>query len=99
MILALLLVPFLAGMAAFGIRSDRWRRGLLFGTALAHLGLSLTAGYSPPTPLLDGWLALDTPGLLFLGITSILFLAAAAYGIGYLRRDMPREHQDYEEGF
>jgi hydrogenase-4 component F len=37
-----------------------------------------------------GWVALDSPGLLFLTVTSALFLAAAVYGYGYLGREASR---------
>jgi hydrogenase-4 component F len=98
MLLALILVPFLAGLAAFGLRSDIWRRLLLVGSAVTHLGLTIAAGFATPSPILDGWLVLDTPGLLFLGIASTLFLAATVYAIGYLSREDPKERQDFTEG-
>ena len=37
-------------------------------------------------------------GLLFLSITSVLFLAAAVYAVGYLRRERRAAHRDFEEG-
>ena len=40
MILALVLVPALAGVAAVALRHDRARRALLVLTALAHAGLT-----------------------------------------------------------
>jgi hydrogenase-4 component F len=45
------------------------------------------------------WLDLDAAGLLFLSITSVLFLAAAVYAVGYLRTEAGREMADEEEGF
>jgi hydrogenase-4 component F len=52
-----------------------------------------------PVAWSGGWLALDGPGRLFLGITSALFLAAAVYGLAALRREAPGERADFEEGF
>jgi len=43
MLLGLLLIPTVAGLLAFVIRSDRLRRGLLFSTALVHTGLMVAA--------------------------------------------------------
>jgi hydrogenase-4 component F len=95
-ILALLFIPVFAGAAAFSLRADRLRRGLLLGTALAHTGLTLTAWSRPPAPAFSAWLALDAPGLLFLSITSVLFLAAAFYGVGYLQREAVARRDDDE---
>jgi hydrogenase-4 component F len=99
MIPALILVPALAGLAALAIRAHPARRALLLATALAHAGLTALAWVERPEPLLDGWLALDEPGLLFLSITSALFLAASVYGVGYLAREGGQPRRHFEEGF
>jgi hydrogenase-4 component F len=85
MILALLLIPTLAGLAAFFVRANRPRRALLVAAALAHNVLTVLCWIKTPKSLLHGWLALDPTGLLFLTIASLLFIASAIYGIGYLR--------------
>lgn len=99
MIWALLLVPALAGGAAFAMRKDAPRRALLVGAAAAHFVLTGLAGLEivPARPI-HGLLVLDAPGLLILGITSVLFLAAAIYGVGYLAREKKAKHRDFEEG-
>ncbi len=97
MIPALVLVPALAGLAAFALRADGPRRALLVGTACLHAVLTAASFRTPPRPALGGWLALDPPGLLFLGLTSGLFLAAAVYAIGYLKAEKPGERHDLEE--
>ncbi len=97
MILALVLVPALAGLLAFAVRADGPRRALLAGAACAHAALAAAAFLAPPAPAAGGWLALDPPGLLFLGLTSGLFLAAAVYAIGYLRREAHGARPDLEE--
>ncbi|OAI53559.1 NADH dehydrogenase [Planctomycetaceae bacterium SCGC AG-212-F19] len=94
MIAFLLLIPTAAGLAAFVLRSHAAQRTLLVATALAHAGLTLTAWFDPPGPMLDGWLALDSTGLVFLSITSVLFLAAAVYAVGYLRRERVRRREE-----
>ncbi len=99
MLLGLLLLPTLAGLLAFAIRSDAVRRGLLVITAVLHVGLMIASWVTPPAPLLEGWFALDAVGRVFLGITSVLFLAVAVYGLAYLPREQHTTHADFEEGF
>src|SRR5437867_2135219 len=99
MLLALLLVPTVAGLVAFLIRTDGLRRVLLFRSALLHTGITLTTWFAPSPPAVGGWLLLDAVGRIFLSITSILFLATALYGVPYLRRERHTTHTDFEEGF
>lgn len=99
MILTLILLPMLAGAAAFFLPSDRLRRGLLILTAASHTALTGMAWVHQPAPALSGWLLLDELGLLFLSITSVLFLAASFYALGYLRREDWGRRQDFESGF
>jgi hydrogenase-4 component F len=99
MILALLIVPTLAGLLAFALPSSKGRRGLLLAGAAAHAALTLACWRVQPAPALHGWLALDAAGLLFLSITSALFLAAALYAAGYLTRESSKHTTDMEEGF
>lgn len=99
LILALVLTPTFAGIAAFAVRADFLRRALLLFTAVAHAGMTAACWVVRPPPVFNGWLALDAPGLLFLSITTALFLVAAIYGLGYLRREQHASEQDFEEGF
>jgi len=99
MILLLVLIPVSAGIAAFFINSDSIRRGLLLFTATAHCLLTGAAWSYSTVPALGGWLLLDDLGLLFLSITSFLFLIASFYTLGYLRREDWGRRQDFEEGF
>ncbi|MBI4616363.1 MAG: NADH dehydrogenase FAD-containing subunit [Planctomycetes bacterium] len=98
MVLALLLVPALAGLAAFFIRGNAVRRGLLLSAAAAHAILVGFAWHARPESPLPGWIGLDTLGLLFLTITSVLFLAAALYAVGYLAREQGGKRRDFETG-
>jgi hydrogenase-4 component F len=84
MIWALLLIPAAAGILAFVIRPNGPRRVLMFLAAAAHTALVATAWHRLPEPVLRGWLAIDAVALLFLSITSVLFLMATIYAIGYL---------------
>lgn len=99
MIAWLVLLPTVAGVSAFFLRSSAWRRALLVGVALAQAVSTAAAWWHRPQPILDGWLALDATGLLFLSITSGLFLAVAVYAVGYLRIESGHRLADPEEGF
>ncbi len=99
MISALILVPTIAGLLALALRWDAPRRALLVATALTHLGMTASAWNVRPAATLEGWLQLDGMGLVFLGITSVLFVAAAAYGVGYLGREGHGTKKDLETGF
>ena len=72
MVVALFLVPALAGIAAFFIRPHGPRRVLLPAVAVAHASLTSLAWLRLPAPALQGLLKLDELGLLFLtvGLTS-----------------------------
>jgi hydrogenase-4 component F len=106
MIAALILVPLCAGLFAFYWRSDPGRRLLLVATALIHAGLTAASwprhlgspgAAGMPKPLSGAWVALDSTGLLFLSIISVLFLAAALYCVGFLSREREIRHIDFEE--
>jgi hydrogenase-4 component F len=99
MILALLLVPTVAGVAVFFLRAAGPRRAILVAAALAHAGLTGATWWTEGSATLGGWLGLDALGRVFLTITSLLFLAAAVYAVGYLRREAQGERKDFAEGF
>lgn len=99
MIAALFLIPSVAGLAAFFLRSDATRRALLIATAAGHAVLTATAWWSKRQPAPEAWLALDALGLLFLSITSLLFLVTSIYCLGYLGREPRGSRHDIEEGF
>jgi hydrogenase-4 component F len=98
MILALVLLPMLAGVAAFFVRGDRMRRSLLVATAGIHALMTSAAWVVRPAPQLGGWVSLDPPEILFLSITSALFLTASIYAVGYLAREGREKRTDLEEG-
>ena len=99
MIQALVLVPLAAGALTLCIGPDWPRRLLLIATALAHLGLVLLLAMTGDTPSeWNGLLVLDAPGLLFLGLASLLFLAASIYAAGYLSSEAKGERRDFVAG-
>ncbi len=85
MLWTLILLPLLAGAAAFALRRGVATRTLLVATAGVHAAMTAAAWMARPAAVLFGWIALDEVGLLFLSITSVLFLAASVYAVGYLR--------------
>jgi hydrogenase-4 component F len=96
----LLLVPALAGTLAFFVRPNRPRRTLLVLAAATHAGLCVRAWNVPlgQAHALYGWIAIDAASLLFLSITSVLFLAAAIYAVGYLSQEgSPAGDEDDQE--
>ncbi len=98
MLWAVILIPALAGAAALAIPSKVLRRGLLVAGAAGHSGAAAWLCISGETGG-GSWVGLDSPGMLFLCVTSGLFLAAAVYAVGYLRREAAHGTRDGEEGF
>jgi hydrogenase-4 component F len=100
MILLPVVLPAAAAVAAFFIRAHILRRVLLVGTAAVHAALVAWTWIEPARfPALGAWVALDSLGALFLGITSLLFLAVSLYAVGFLRREGGSPAADPEEGF
>jgi len=96
---ALVLIPAAAAALCFFTRSTSLRRALLVGAAVCHAALSAGTWFHAPG---DGWggaLRLDAIGQPFLSVLSALFLLAAVYAVGYLRRESPGIREDFLEGF
>ncbi len=98
MIWFLLVIPAVAGLLAFGLRWDGLRRAVLLSAAAAHAALAAAAWTTPPERALDGWLGIDAASLVFLSLTSVLFLAAAVYAVGYLREEARRRPEEDNGG-
>ena len=98
MIPALIALPALAGVAAFTLKRDAVRRALLIGAAIGHGAMTASCWWRRPEPVASGWLALDAAGLLFLTLTSLLFLASAVYAAHYLRHEERGRRTDFKEG-
>jgi len=97
MILAIVLIPALAGLTSFVTRSNYARRTLLIAAAIVHSVFTATMWFWSPDPIMDGWLQLDALGLVFLSVVSCLFLAAAIYAVSYLNREQSGVRPDFEE--
>jgi hydrogenase-4 component F len=94
---ALFLIPALGGILAFFLKASPVRRSLLAVVAVLHASLTAWAWARPLPPLNGAWIGLDATGLLFLSITSTLFLVATVYALAYLSRESQTHHVDIEE--
>ncbi len=92
MIWLLLLIPALAALVAYVLPFHGLRRGLLVLAALAHTALTASLWTWTEQPILFGWIAVDAASLLFLSITSVLFLLASLYAVGYLHQQANDQH-------
>jgi len=98
MIWALLLTPTIAGLTAMALRPNWLRRLLMLSAALAHAAMVAACWFERPPAAVNGWMAIDEASLLFLSITSALFLAASVYAVGYLAGEShPGKRPDEEE--
>lgn len=96
-ILALLLVPALAGLVSFVTRSNVIRRAILVVAAFTHSALTASLWIWRPDPIMDGWLQIDALGLLFLSAVSGLFIVASVYAVQYLSEEPAGVRPDFEE--
>ncbi len=93
----LLLIPMAAGLLSWLVRGWAARSTLLIGAATLHAGLCLGYWIRPDLPAPQAWLGIDALSLLFLSVTSGLFLVVAVTCVGYLKRES--HHQvNMEEG-
>jgi hydrogenase-4 component F len=98
LLLLTILLPAAAGTASYFIRPHRWRRVLWGATAAAHFAISLTVALTTTTLALDHWIGMDSLSAIFLVLTSLLFLGATVYGIGYVAREPVAARMDFEDG-
>ncbi len=101
MVYAMVLLPALAAVLAFLLRSEKPQRTILVAASAAHLAMVVSSFVSLPPPGLGGWLEVDAIGLVFIGITSLLFFIASLYAVGYLHREVQASRSprsDFVEG-
>ncbi len=95
MIWALLGIPLSAALLSLLLRAEGLRRGVLVGAAVCHTAIVAASWVHPASPILGGWFAIDPVAQLFLSITSVLFLAASFYAVGYLRAEPRGKTKDF----
>ena len=100
MIVLLVAEPAVAAVMAILIRRHPLRRIVLVASAAVHAGLVAWLWIEPTRfgPV-GAWLALDSLGILFLGITSLLFLFVSVSAASFLRRETGVTRADPDEGF
>ena len=98
MIPVLLLAPLVLGLAALGWPAGRSRPRFLLAGGAVHAAATAALWIRPPAPVLEGFLALDAPGLIVLSTASALFLASAVYAQGYLGRRPDRDNRIFVGG-
>jgi len=98
MLSILLLIPLASAALALALAADTPRRLILVSAAAAHFSLTILAFAVPPETAFGGLLDLDPLGHLFLSVTSLLFLAASVYAVGYLRAEVKGQRRDFQEG-
>jgi len=100
MLFSTVLIPLILGLGVLGIPWKGVRRGILIAGGGCHaLVVAALAFTKNGFPVTGTWIGLDSTGLLFLSITSVLFLSVAIYTAGYLGRDSERRVRDSVEGF
>lgn len=97
LLLSIILIPAVAGMIAYFIPSNGFRRWLWSLAALAHLILSVYVSFVS-TPAQNGsWMGLDALSAIVLPLTSFLFMMVTIYACGYVARE-PADQGPQEEG-
>jgi hydrogenase-4 component F len=100
MLFFIVLIPVILGVLSIVMPSKNIRRGILVAGSICHLAMTIIMGlFRNHTYKTGDWIGLDSQGLLFLIITSILFLMVSIYTAGYLKRDSDRDVEDSVEGF
>ncbi|MFA5117322.1 MAG: proton-conducting transporter membrane subunit [Candidatus Omnitrophota bacterium] len=87
MVTSLLLIPFVCALAAFLPVGKMFRVWLLFAVSVIHAIIVASFWKQLPLPEFNGYLVLDPLGLIFLSITSMLFLSVSFFMIGYFRHE------------
>jgi hydrogenase-4 component F len=90
LLIAIVLLPGLAAVAAYTLSDGAHRSWLLVAAAATHLGLVAALWRTPDQSVFDGWLAVDALGLVVLSLESVLFSAVATCAFGFLRIEKAR---------
>ncbi|MBI4208524.1 MAG: NADH dehydrogenase FAD-containing subunit [Deltaproteobacteria bacterium] len=86
----LVIAPTILGILTLFIRGEKrrkWRRLVLLIGAFLHTGGTISLYFFAPQETLGKTFQLDSLGLLFLSITSLLFLLVSIYSVGYFHHE------------
>ncbi|MFH0754096.1 MAG: proton-conducting transporter membrane subunit [Candidatus Omnitrophota bacterium] len=92
MIALLILIPFVSAIALFLPVSRIFRVQLLCGVSLGHALVSASFWIVRPLPEFNGFLVLDSLGLILLSIISFLFVSVSVFMVGYIEQE-PRSNK------
>ncbi len=98
MLLALILTPFFAAIAAWLIASNALRRKMLLSVACIEFVMVAFCWAKPPQNIGGDLLNLDSIGLLVMSLTVCLFLACAIYAQKYFKDEPVGTRKDNIEG-
>jgi len=98
-LILLVLTPVTAGILALLTRNQSARRFILPVAGVLHAAMTAYCWAGMPEPGMGGLMGLDSLGLLFLSVTSALFLCASFYSVGYLAREQSGDREDFEHGY
>jgi hydrogenase-4 component F len=90
MLVLALVIPLVGSALAFALTSRGARLVVLGAVSAAHVGIVGALWRTPRSSALNGWLGVDSLGLVVLTLVSILFAAVVSYAIGFLREESPR---------
>jgi hydrogenase-4 component F len=90
LILLLLILSAGGALLAFALRRGGARLVVLGVVSAAHVVTVAAMWEGPHADALNGWLAVDSLGLIVLTLVSVLFAAVVTYAVGFLRHESPR---------
>jgi len=99
MLWLLILVPAVFGLLCLVSRNSNRGRYVLCLIAVFHSTMVAWHWYHHKIAITSDWIGLDDAGLLFLSITSLLFLGSAFYTFGYLKAEGLGDRKDLEQNF
>ena len=87
MLLLMILIPFVCALAVLLPVRKMFRVWLLCAVSFIHAGIVVAFWQQRPPSEFNGYLTLDSLGILLLSVISFLFLSVSVYMIGYFRHE------------
>lgn len=87
MLIPLIVIPLLGALAVLLPVRTLFRVGFLCAVSFMHALVVASYWWQRPGPELQGYLVLDSLGLILLSVVSLLFLAASVFMIGYFQHE------------
>ena len=87
MVSLLMLLPFICALAVLLPVGKMFRVRLLCAVSLLHAAVVVSFWKQLPPPEYNGYLVLDSLGLIFLSVFSLLFVMVSIFMLGYFRQE------------